>query len=262
MFCQQCGAQIPASATRYCGNCGGAQRPAPPPPGRRPSPPPLPPGRQPSRPPPAPIRMGSAPPPESAPTSSIARILLGVFAAGVGLIVLLLIVVAVARYRNATSRVQPNSPASSAGHTLSKEESAALEKKLLSGSLENYLKAMRQSPTAPRSASPPGPKTAGIGDDVMVHSGPWICGSTKEALGEMVKRAVRHDSSEMFRTMRRTHSFALTDGFQVKILDRGFVSSKVRVTGWLDPDDGRIHAYPEEKRIGRECWVPSEAVRR
>jgi hypothetical protein len=105
--------------------------------------------------------------------------------------------------------------------------------------------------------------TAGVGSVVMVRPGKWICGSTKESLGEMTKWAVRGDTAEMLRTMRRTRSFMLTpDGFQVKILDSSFPARKVRVTGWLDPDDGRIHAYPEEARIGRECWVPFEAVTR
>ena len=97
----------------------------------------------------------------------------------------------------------------------------------------------------------------------MVRPGKWLCGSTKEALDEMTKWAVRGDSAEMLRAMRRTRSFMLTpDGFQVKILDWSFTARKVRVIGWLDPDDGRIHAYPEETRIGRECWVPFEAVTR
>ena len=50
-------------------------------------------------------------------------------------------------------------------------------------------------------------------------------------------------------------------GSRVKILDLGFMYSKIRVTGWLDPDDGKVHAYSDEVRIGRECWVPSEALR-
>ena len=115
----------------------------------------------------------------------------------------------------------------------------------------------------PASTTSPNATAAGIGDVVMVHPGYWVCGSTKEALDEMVKWAVRNDNDEMLRTMQRTHSFAFVpQGFQVKILDSGVATRKVRVTGWLDPDDGRIHAYPEEKRIGRECWVASEAVTR
>ena len=113
----------------------------------------------------------------------------------------------------------------------------------------------------PASTTSPSTTTAGIGDVVMVHPGYWVCGSTKEALDEMVKWAVRNDNDEMLRTMQRTHSFAFVPaGFQVKILDSGVATRKVRVTGWLDPDDGRIHAYPEEKRIGRECWVSSAAL--
>jgi hypothetical protein len=94
----------------------------------------------------------------------------------------------------------------------------------------------------------------------MVHGGPWICGSTKEAFSEATRRAV-DGSAEMFNTIRRTHSFMLLDGTQVKVLDRGFISSEVRVLGQFDPDDGRVHAWPEDRRIGHECWVASEAVR-
>ena len=77
----------------------------------------------------------------------------------------------------------------------------------------------------------------------------------------MNKWAVRGDR-EMFQVMRRTHSFALQDGTQVKVLDFSFPATKVRVLGQLNPEDGRVHAYPEDARIGRECWVASEAVTR
>lgn len=114
-----------------------------------------------------------------------------------------------------------------------------------------------------RPAATPSTATAHVGDTVMVRSGKWLCGSTEEALDEMTKWAVRGDSDEMLRAMQRTGSFMLTpDGFQVKILDWSFTARKIRVIGWLDPDDGRIHAYPEDARIGKECWVATEAVTR
>ena len=114
---------------------------------------------------------------------------------------------------------------------------------------------------ATRRVPTPSTTTAGVGDVVIVHSGLWVCGSTKEAFWEMTKWAVRGDK-EMFRVMRRTSSFGLRDGAQVKILDLGITATKVRVLGQLDPEDGRVHAYPEDVRIGRECWVASEAVTR
>jgi hypothetical protein len=76
----------------------------------------------------------------------------------------------------------------------------------------------------------------------------------------MLKWAVLNDSEGMFRTMRRTGSFMVREGDQVKILGLGFGTSEVRVLGMLDPDDGVIHAYPEDKRIGHECWTATEAV--
>jgi hypothetical protein len=104
-------------------------------------------------------------------------------------------------------------------------------------------------------------RLANIGDVVMVKPGPWVCASSKDALDEATKRAVRGDTQEMLLTLRRTRSFMLMpDGWQVKILDQSWFTRKVRVLGWLDPDDGRVHADPEETRIGRECWVPMEAV--
>ena len=60
--------------------------------------------------------------------------------------------------------------------------------------------------------------------------------------------------------MRGTRSFALQDCAQVRILDVGIAASKLRVLEQFDPDDSRIHAYPEDARIGRECRVASEAV--
>ena len=119
------------------------------------------------------------------------------------------------------------------------------------------------SNTESRPSPSTSPSTAHVGDTVMVGPGQWVCASTKEAYDQISKWRVRGDSEEMLRTLQLTRSFLLVpDGFQVKILDSSFILRKVRVMGWLDPDDGRIHAYPEETRIGRECWVPFEAVTR
>jgi hypothetical protein len=75
----------------------------------------------------------------------------------------------------------------------------------------------------------------------------------------MTKSALTGKSA-MFAAMRRSRSFALQDGAQVEVLEAGLAATRVRVSGQLDPDDGRVHAYPEDARIGRECWVASEAV--
>jgi hypothetical protein len=113
-----------------------------------------------------------------------------------------------------------------------------------------------------RPALPPSTTTlANVGDEVMVHGGPWICGSTKEAFSEVTGEAV-NGKGQMLNAIRRTHSFMLLDGTQVKAQDIGIVASKVRVLGQFDPDDGRVHAWPEDARVGRECWVASEALRR
>jgi hypothetical protein len=100
---------------------------------------------------------------------------------------------------------------------------------------------------------------ASDGGAVIVKPGLWPCGSTKAAFWEMTRLSV-NGKRELFGTMRRTHSFALQDGAQVEVLEVGLAATRVRVSGQFDPDDGRVHAYPEDARIGRECWVASEAV--
>jgi hypothetical protein len=121
--------------------------------------------------------------------------------------------------------------------------------------------ASNSSSSTPRLAPPAGRTTANVGDDIMVHGGPWICGSTKEAFSEITRQAV-NGSGEMSNAVRRTHSFMLLDGTQVKVLGLGIAASKVRVLGQFDPDDGRVHAWPEDGRVGRECWAASEALSR
>ena len=96
---------------------------------------------------------------------------------------------------------------------------------------------------------------------VLVKPGFWPCGSTKDAYWEITKSALTGKAA-MFAAMRRTHSFALQDGAQVTVLDFGIAATRVRVIGQLDPGDGRVHAYPEDGRVGRVCWVASEAVAR
>ena len=98
------------------------------------------------------------------------------------------------------------------------------------------------------------------GQTVIVDPGTWVCGSTPAAFWELTRAAVRKDGS-LTKTMNLTHSFALIDGTQVKVLERGAAATKVRVAGQYDPDDRRVHAWPEDRRIGRECWVASEAVK-
>jgi hypothetical protein len=103
--------------------------------------------------------------------------------------------------------------------------------------------------------------SASVGGAVIVKPGFWACGATKDAYWEMTKSALT-GKAEMFAAMRRTHSFALQDGAQVEVLEIGLAESRVRVLGQFDPDDGRVHAYPEDARIGRACWVASEALAR
>ncbi len=128
-----------------------------------------------------------------------------------------------------------------------------------------YLAGTRATSTSASAATTETPTATfhKIGDVVMVKHGPWVCAPSADALDEIVSWAVRKDTLEMLNVMRRTGSFLLSpDGWQVKILDSGWSlgARKIRVIGWPDLDDGQIHAYPEEQRIGRECWVQVEAV--
>jgi hypothetical protein len=105
----------------------------------------------------------------------------------------------------------------------------------------------------------------GIGESATVRSayGFWPCGSNPEAFSELMKWAVRGDNPEVKRTMRATRSFGLVGGMRVKILDVGFGRRRVRVLtnsageAYLKDEEGSFAADP---RIGRECWVVSEAL--
>jgi hypothetical protein len=90
---------------------------------------------------------------------------------------------------------------------------------------------------------PPIAATAHDGD-IVPATKTLFCGSTKDALDEMTKWAVRHDTNECVRVMIRTHSTLLKQGEMVKVLDRGFFTAKVRIIS-----------------RGNECWIPSEAIR-
>lgn len=110
--------------------------------------------------------------------------------------------------------------------------------------------------------SPTPTATAHVGETVTVlQTRP--CGSTEEALDELVKWAVRGDNAEFNHTMRATRSFALDAGMKVKILDTGFGKRKIRVVtnnageAYLKDEQG---AFPADTRIGRECWVNFEAL--
>jgi hypothetical protein len=81
------------------------------------------------------------------------------------------------------------------------------------------------------------------GDSLRVQ-GNALCGSTQEALDEMFKWALRGDKSEAALVAIRTHSTAVKDGDDIKILDLGFMHTKIRIF-----------------RTGRECWVASEIAR-
>jgi len=60
----------------------------------------------------------------------------------------------------------------------------------------------------------------------------------------MTKWSVRGETRKASITLLRTGSMFLNRGDTVKVLDRGFVMSKVRVLN-----------------AGKECWVASEALR-
>ena len=119
----------------------------------------------------------------------------------------------------------------------------------------------------PRSTPPASPSHAHIGETVTVrHSnGFWPCSPTTEAFDEIIKWVVRGDKDEIWRSMRATGSIAVDGGMSVKILDIGIGKRRIRV---LTNDAGEAYlkdeqgSFPADLRIGRECWVVSEALSR
>jgi hypothetical protein len=94
---------------------------------------------------------------------------------------------------------------------------------------------------------------AGIGETVTIpqSNGYWPCGSTTDALEEMTKWAARGDTHEVARTMLKTNSGLLRTGMQVKVLDSGIGTRKVRIE--VDADGKTVHGVSE-------CWVAMEAL--
>lgn len=72
------------------------------------------------------------------------------------------------------------------------------------------------------------------------------CGSTPATLDELIKwGGITPDRDEVRRIVLTTDSVLLNNGDRVKVLERGFIKSKVRVLG-----------------RDKECWVPTEAIRK
>ena len=100
------------------------------------------------------------------------------------------------------------------------------------------------APQPRRSAYPaPGSVPFHAGDLAIISesSGLWPCGSTKDALDQLIKWA--GDRQEYARTMR-------------KLLDEALGVRKIRLLGVLE--DGKLESIPE---TGRECWTVREAIR-
>ena len=99
----------------------------------------------------------------------------------------------------------------------------------------------------------PARPTRNIGDQVAaLGTSPWICGSTKDAVDDAMKWAVRGDNEEVGRSLAKSHSALLKPGVVVKVLDSSFMLMKVRLPA-SDPMAAML--APD-----RECWVPREAV--
>lgn len=109
--------------------------------------------------------------------------------------------------------------------------------------------------------------SAHAGDTTTVREGGgvWPCGSTAAALQEMTKWAARGDKAEVFRTMRTTGSIGLLGGMSVKILDGSVLGYERQVRVLTGSDGSAIHTDAEgtysDPRVGRECWVVSEALK-
>jgi hypothetical protein len=96
------------------------------------------------------------------------------------------------------------------------------------------------------------------GDTATVKEGLWYCGSSKAALDEMIKWAVRHDRQEVARVMVKTRSVALTKGIQVKVLDSGGLFYSQRKVRTLTKAENGDPAF--NPRVGMECWTVMEAL--
>lgn len=118
------------------------------------------------------------------------------------------------------------------------------------------------TPGPPPSNRPHKNAAASDGGYVVIQKG-WPCGSSKNALSEITKWAVQKDTAEMARTMAITGSALLIPGTRVKILDTGFMSSKIRIIRMGDPADSGLSGKSSLYYgfAGQECWAPSEAVR-
>jgi len=101
-----------------------------------------------------------------------------------------------------------------------------------------------------------------IGDDASLTR-TTACGSTQEALDEMTKWITRNDSPEALRVMGRTHSILVEKGMQAKVIDGTMFTRKIRILtntsgeSMLRDEQGAFVADP---RIGKECWLPFEAL--
>lgn len=89
----------------------------------------------------------------------------------------------------------------------------------------------------------PAPQLVKEGDVVSTKKDSF-CGSSPEALDDMVKWAARGDVQEALRVMLKTRSSLVGKGDTVKILDVGIIRTKVR-----------------QLKTDRECWLIPEAVR-
>jgi len=95
------------------------------------------------------------------------------------------------------------------------------------------------------SGSPPAIEHQMVQDGAIVASTETsFCGSSKDALEEMTKWAIRGDAEKGVSVMIGTRSVFLDQGEVVKVLERTPTATKVRIL-----------------KSGNECWVLSEAVK-
>lgn len=235
MFCMKCGMEIQDKWT-VCPQCAeplpcrAAARPAPPPP-------------RPAVPPPRPATAPPSVPRAQKPGVSVAAVIVCSLVLGLGLLSVF----------HRTSR-RTEDPANR-----SAEDPVAIQNRILAGSHDGYLKALNgKSPVA---SPPPVATSTSAGEYVIVYK-PWPCGSSKDALSEITKWAVRNDTREMAIAMARTGSALLIPGTRIKILDTGIMSSKVRIVRMGDLASSGLSGSSKYYGFsGQECWVHSEAVR-